>query len=96
MIQNIELFKTSKTIIGPHAGSFILSIFCNKSTNIIELIPDNTELHTEKFEQIKNIAESCELSYYKYTNMLDYDKETLNMTININDFIEYIKNIIEY
>ncbi len=88
-IDKINLFKNAKNIISPNSGGLSMLIFCDPKTNLIEINTINPHQISNQYE---NICLNLKLSYYKYTNVVKNDHLD-NMTINTNEFIEYVSKL---
>lgn len=88
--EKIMLFNTSSIILSSHSGSLTFSIFANKNTKIIEILNKGTSGFVHGHYQ--NITNILGLNYFKYANIKEDSNGNFN--ININDFDNYLKNII--
>lgn len=88
--EKIMLFNTSSIILSSHSGSLTFSIFANKNTKIIEILNKGTFGFVHGHYQ--NITNILGLNYFKYANIKEDSNGNFN--ININDFDNYLKNII--
>ena len=84
VLEQIQLFTNAYCIISPHGAALTLSLFSNKDTKIIEILP----IVNDKYH-FKNICEYLEIPYKLYSNVKVLDNY-LNMEINIDEFKEYI------
>jgi hypothetical protein len=86
--EKIQLFKNSELIISPNSGALSFLLFCDENTKVVELKPP-VNGHTQFME----LSNSLNLNYNLYNN-INYFDEGYNMKLNTNDFISYIKNLI--
>lgn len=85
--EKIELFMNSKNIISTHSGGLSFITFCNKDTNIIEVLNNGTSGFPHN--HYSDISAVLKLSNYRrYTN-INEDKNG-NFNLNINDFNKYL------
>ena len=89
--EKIELFISAENIISSHSGGLCFVTFCNKDTNIIEIVNKGTygfdHRHYADISSVLNL-----INYKKYNNIHE-DKEG-NFFLNINDFEQfYLQNV---
>lgn len=85
--EKIELFMNAKNIISTHSGGLSFITFCNKYTNIIEVLNNGTSGFPHN--HYSDISAVLKLSNYRrYTN-INEDKNG-NFYLNINDFKKYL------
>jgi len=84
--EKIKLFRSSKTIISPNSGGLLFSLFSDQN-KIVEInVPNPSQISN----QYLSICNHFKIPYYKYvSNKLDSDD---NMEINIDDFINFLKD----
>jgi capsular polysaccharide biosynthesis protein len=91
--EKIKLFQRAKIILSPNSGSLTFSLFANKKTKIIEILPEKIQWH----DHYKNICNHLEIPYFRYTNIKTIGEPALgkiwNMNILKSSFEEYLKNI---
>lgn len=90
-LKQIELFKSSRLIVGRHGAGLTNVIFCKKGTKIIELNNKNTE------NLYKNIIKAFDLNYYSLnSNMVvsNGTKKPWDGSINID--IKKLSKVIGY
>jgi capsular polysaccharide biosynthesis protein len=86
--EKIQIFKDSEIIISPNSGALSFLLFCEKNTTVVELKPP-VEGHTQFME----LSNSLGLNYNLYNNVTYFD-EGYNMSLQIEDFIKFVKNLI--
>jgi capsular polysaccharide biosynthesis protein len=84
--EQIDIFTNSKLIVAPHGAGLVYSIFCNKDSHVIEIIPPNNEPNLDCFINIYN---SINISYSKFTDMISFDKN-YNMIVDIPKLVDLI------
>jgi capsular polysaccharide biosynthesis protein len=82
----IKLFKDAETIISPNSGGLLFSLF-SENTKIIEINVNNP---TQISNQYLSICNHFNIPYFKYIENKIDDND--NMNINIDDFINFLKN----
>ena len=80
VLKQIQLFANAKTIISPHGSALSYSLFANKETHIIEVLP-TTNTHA----YFRDICSHIGIHYTLYSNVEVLDNY-LNMKIDINHF----------
>ena len=86
----IQIFMCAKNIISTHSGALCFITFCNKDTNIIEIVNKGT--HGFDHRHYADISSVLYLINYKKYNNIQEDKEG-NFFLNINDFEQfYLQN----
>jgi hypothetical protein len=82
----IKLFRNAETIVSPNSGGLLFSIFSDNS-KIVEI---NVSNPTQISNQYHSICDHFKIPYYKYvSDKIDSDD---NMELNIDDFINFLKN----
>jgi len=84
ILEQIQLFTNASYIISPHGAALTLSLFTNKDTQIIEILP----IVNDKYH-FKNICQFLDIPYKLYSNVKVLDNY-LNMEINIDEFKFFI------
>lgn len=93
--EKINLFRNAEIIISPNSSALTFCIFCNKNTKIIEI---NTDI-VPNANHYKNICESLNINYNKFTKVKTTDQypyhinSGYNMIIDEKEFKDFI-NII--
>jgi capsular polysaccharide biosynthesis protein len=85
MKEKIELFNSADTIIGPFGGGFTCSLFANKQTKIIELLPYNPSQYCDQFKHICNVLN---INFTRFSNVSKDNDD--NMIVNINELIKLL------
>ena len=80
VLKQIQLFTSAKTIISPHGSALTYSLFANKNTHIIEVLPT-----INGYEFFSDICSHIGIHYTLYSNVEVLDNY-LNMKIDINHF----------
>lgn len=77
VLKQIQLFTNAKTIISPHGSALTYSLFANKETNIVEVLPT-----INGYDFFSDICKVVEIPFTLYSNVEVLDNY-LNMKINI-------------
>ena len=80
ILEQIKLFTNAKCRITPHGSSLTYSLFANKESKIIEIMP---KVNDKNF--FSDICKVIEIPYMLYSDVNIIDNY-LNMEININHF----------
>jgi len=89
--EKIQLFMGAKNVISTHSGGLCFIIFCNKDSNIIEILNQGTRGFSHCHYQ--DIASVLKLTNFKRYNNIIEDNEG-NFDLNINDFEHfYLQNV---
>lgn len=91
MKEKVLLFNTSNIIISTHGASLTCSLFANKNTKIIEIV-NKGESNGFHINHYKFICETMEISYYRYSDILEDTNG--NMNINIDKFEKYLLTLL--
>lgn len=91
--EKIKLFYKSRIIISPNSGGLTMSLFANKKTKIIEIMPENVG----QYDWYKNICNDLNISFERYSNVNiigNYQEYNgpWNFTLDKNHFIEWVKS----
>lgn len=78
ILEQIKLFTNAKSILSPHGSALTYSLFANKNTQIIEVLPI-----IDGYDYFSDICNTIGLPYIQYSNVKVLDTY-LNMTIDIN------------
>ena len=84
ILEQIKLFVNASIIISPHGSALAYSIFSNKKTHIIEILP-----YIKNKQHFNQICEVLNISYSLYSNIVVLD-DYINMTIDIDKFNTYL------
>lgn len=82
--EKIELFMNAKTVISPNSGGLSFITFCEKDTNIIEIMKNGSN-GLSVHQHYINIAKQLDFKNYKNYNNIIEDKHG-NFNLNIEDF----------
>ncbi len=87
LYKKIQIFNEADTIISPNSGGLTFTLFSNPNTSIIEINTNHPHQISRQYE------DQCRFFNVKYKRYRchNYDNHD-NMTINIEDFINFIKN----
>lgn len=88
--EKIELFNTSSIILSTHSGALTFSLFANKKGKIIEILNKGTRGFPHN--HYSNITNILNINYFNYKNIIEDNNGNFN--ININDFDNYLKSIV--
>jgi len=88
--EKIELFNTASVILSTHSGALTFSLFANEKSKIIEILNKGT--HGFPHNHYQNITNILKIDYFNYKNIIEDNNGNFN--ININDFDNYLKTII--
>jgi hypothetical protein len=88
--EKIDLFQSSEIIVSPHSGGLTFSLFANKNTNIIEIIDPRL---LPRCRWYKEICVALDINHSFYLNNVSSDIDN-NLIINVDDFMQVIKNTI--
>lgn len=83
----IKLFQNAKTIISSHSAALTFIIFCNKQTNIIEILNKGTNGFNHN--HYIDISKVLNLQGYKRYSNIKEDKMG-NFNLNIDQFENYL------
>jgi capsular polysaccharide biosynthesis protein len=86
----IKVFRESELITGPHGAAFSFGIFCEPGAILYEIYPavrDKSHYNT--------LSTNCKLNYKRFINILKFNCETSDMSIDCDSYIESLKTIIE-
>jgi hypothetical protein len=84
--KKIELFNTARMVIAPNGGGLVFSLFANKCTKIIEIIPRNP---TQWCDQYLYITKKLNIEFHRFTNVIKDNND--NMIVNILELINLVK-----
>jgi capsular polysaccharide biosynthesis protein len=85
----IILFNTADTILSTNSGGLVFSLVAGKDTKIIEIVNKSDGVNPIHYKLICN---TLNIPYYRYSNI---NEDRLgNFDININDFDNYLQNIL--
>ena len=83
ILEQLKLFTNAKTIISPHGSALTYSLFANKNTQIIEILPVTNDKHF-----FSDICKYLQIPYILYSNLEVLD-EHINMEVDINHFNKF-------
>ena len=96
-IEKINIFRTSELIISPHGSALVFSLFSDKNSTIIELIPDSGGHvginNITLAGHYKKICSCLNINFIRFTKMKEYDQNK-NMVIDIEEFKKCLQNVI--
>ena len=87
--QQIRLFRESEIITGPHGAAFSFAIFCEPATILYEIYP----LFGMKGHFVA-LAHDCSLRYMRCLDIVSFNKDTEDMVVNKDLYIESLQNLI--
>ena len=87
--KKIEIFNTAKIVVSPNGGGLTFSLFSNKETKIIEILPHNT---TQWCDQYLHITKALDIEFHRFTNVMKDNND--NMIVNIIELINLVKKLL--
>ena len=89
-VDQIRLFAESEIITGPHGAAFSFAAFCKPGTLLYEIY----RASNEKGHYIY-LANECQLEYKRFYEVTMFDKDTHDMTIDEESYIEELSMLIQ-
>ena len=87
--EKIEIFNTAKIIVTPNGAGLTFSLFANKNTKIIELLPNNP---TQWCDQYLHITKALDIPFYRFTEVKKDSND--NMIVNIDSLMILLKKLL--
>jgi Glycosyltransferase 61 len=94
--KKIEYFQTSKLIVSPNSGGLTCSLFADKRSTIVEILPaDGTNM-----DHYKNICSVLNIPFQRFTDVTvvggapTVGNSGWNMIINKESFLQWIKSLL--
>ena len=86
--EQIYLFNSAKTIIGPHGAAFSNIVFCKPKTNIIEIIPK-----THPSKKCQRLSKILDLNLFRVTTeeVKNDEKKSGDIKFTVKDMEELLK-----
>jgi Glycosyltransferase 61 len=84
-VEQIQLFRSAKLIIGPHGAGLAWILFCNPAVKIVEIIDV-----IPKYGHYRNICNHLGLSYTQFPEV-EWDKDHQHLNINIKNFVYFLQ-----
>jgi len=88
--EKIKLFMESEIVLSTHGSQLTLSLFLSEGAKIIEMLNKGTDGFAHG--HYKNICNTLNLNYYRYSNILE--DANGNFNVNINNFEEYLISLL--
>jgi len=93
--EKVHLFQSAKLIVSPNSGGLTCSLFANKQTTIVEILPANGT----QMDHYKNICNALNIPFQRFTDVTVVDGPPTvgntgwNMIINREAFLQWIKTL---
>ena len=89
--EKIRIFQTAAVIVSPNSACLTFSLFANRKTRIVEILPTGIRHH----DHYKNICDRLGISYSRFTNLTTVgDTPALgtvwNMIVNAKELIDFL------
>ena len=87
----INLFRTSEIITGPHGAAMCFALFCEPGTILCEIHPS-----IEKKGHFADLSQHCNLQFFRFAEIKYFNEENHDMVIDHKKYIESMTRLVQF